>query len=154
MLRLETLTSSVHDFLCREMESRRLGQEYFQAVNERKIVKFLRSPLAWRMWRAQQKGTLYREQPFVLGIDARRLKGDFPETETVLIQGIIDAFFVEEDGLVLLDYKTDSVDSLTELWNRYETQMDYYQEALQKLMERPVKERILYSFHLEREGRK
>lgn len=68
----------------------------------------------------------------------------------MLIQGIIDVFFVEEDGLVLLDYKTDSVRSMEELWNRYETQLDYYQEALQKLMEKPVKERVLYSFSLER----
>ncbi len=85
----------------------------------------------------------------MLGIDARRLKNDFPDTETVLIQGIIDVFFEEEDGLVLLDYKTDSVSAMTELWNRYETQLDYYQEAIQKLFGKNVKERILYSFHLE-----
>ena len=68
----------------------------------------------------------------------------------MLIQGIIDVFFEEEDGLVLLDYKTDSVSSMKELWNRYETQLDYYGEALERLMGRPVKEKILYSFHLER----
>ena len=38
---------------------------------------------------------------------------------------------------------------MTELWNRYETQLDYYQEAIQKLFGKNVKERILYSFHLE-----
>ena len=90
------------------------------------------------------------DKPFVLGLPASRLNAAFPSEETVLIQGIIDVFFVEEDGLVLLDYKTDSVDSMQELWNRYETQLDYYQEALQKLMDKPVKERILYSFHLEK----
>ena len=80
---------------------------------------------------------------------ATRAKEEFPAGETVLIQGIVDVFFVEEDGLTLLDYKTDSVSSMGELWNRYETQLDYYQEALEKLMGKPVKERILYSFHLE-----
>ena len=83
-----------------------------------------------------------------MGIDAKRLGPEFPEGETVLIQGIIDVFFVE-DGLVLLDYKTDSVQSMEELWNRYETQLNYYQEALQKLMQMPVKEKILYSVSLE-----
>ncbi len=39
---------------------------------------------------------------------------------------------------------------MKELWNRYETQLDYYQEAIQKIYGKPVKERILYSFHLER----
>ena len=104
------------------------------------------------MWRADCRGELFREQPFVLGIDARRLKEEFPAGETVLIQGIVDVFFVEEDGLTLLDYKTDSVSSMGELWNRYETQLDYYQEALEKLMGKPVKERILYSFHLGKAG--
>ena len=148
----ESLAEGVHRFLCGEVESRRLSEAYLQAVRERRIVKFLRSELAQRMWKAQREDALYREQPFVLGIDARRLTEDFPEEETVLIQGIIDAFFAEEDGLVLLDYKTDSVASMRELWNRYETQMDYYQEAVEKLMGMPVKERILYSFHLEDYG--
>ena len=145
----EELAAGVHEFLCREVESRRLKEEYFQAIREKRIVKFLRSDLAKRMWKAQKKGALYREQPFVLGIDARRLKEGFPKEETVLIQGIVDVFFVEEDGLVILDYKTDAISSMAELWNRYETQMDYYQEAIRKLMDMPVKERILYSFHLE-----
>ena len=62
----------------------------------------------------------------------------------------MDVFFVEEDGIVLLDYKTDRVGSGKELWDRYETQLDYYEEAVCKLMNMPVKERILYSFSLER----
>jgi len=148
----EELAAGLHTFLQGEVEHGRLTEEYFLAVREQRIVKFLCSGLAQRMWQAQLRGGLYREQPFVLGIDARRLKADFPDEETVLIQGIIDVFFVEEDGVVLLDYKTDSVASMSELWNRYETQMDYYQEALQKIMRMPVKERILYSFHLETEG--
>lgn len=148
-LRKDKLADALHGFLQAEKASRRLSEEYFQAVRERKILGFLGGELGFRMWRAHREGKLYREQPFVLGIDAKRLGGDFPDRETVLIQGIIDVFFVEEDGLVLLDYKTDSVRSMKELWNRYETQLDYYEEALVKLMGLPVKEKILYSFHLE-----
>lgn len=142
--------SRLHAFLKEETENRRLKQEYFEALNEKKLVNFLRSQLGFRMWRAECGGKLYREQPFVMGLPASRLGKDFPDSESVLIQGIIDVFFEEEEGLVLLDYKTDSVSSMEELWNRYETQLDYYSEALRKLMGKPVKERILYSFHLER----
>ncbi len=138
------------EFLQKETESRRLKQEYAQAVNGKKLLRFLESDLAGRMGRAQEAGRLYREQPFVMGVEASRLGEEFPCGEHVLIQGIIDVFFEEEDGLVLLDYKTDSVSSMKELWNRYETQLDYYGEALERLMGRPVKEKILYSFHLER----
>ena len=148
----QKLQAALAEFLEEEVAQKRLSREYRDAVRDQRIVRFLLSPLAHRMWRAEREGKLYREQPFVLGIEAGRLSQDLPGEETVLIQGIIDVFFVEEDGLVLLDYKTDSVEALEELWNRYETQMDYYQEALQKLMGLPVKERILYSFHLEEYG--
>ena len=144
----EKLLMLLQEYLEDLVAEKRLSREYRDAVRDQRIVRFLLSPLAYRMWRAQRAGKLYREQPFVLGIDAGRLNPELPSEETVLIQGIIDVFFEEEDGLVLLDYKTDSVDSMEELWNRYETQLDYYQEALQKLMDKPVKERILYSFHL------
>lgn len=148
-LNRERLAAALHGFLQEETAGGRLSGEYLQAVREQKILGFLSSGLGWRMWRAHREGRLYREQPFVLGIDAKRLGGGFPDRETVLIQGIIDVFFVEADGLVLLDYKTDSVRSMKELWNRYETQLDYYEEALVKIMGQPVKEKILYSFHLE-----
>ncbi len=131
------------------VESGKLTEVYRQAVNVFKLLKFLKDPLAQRMWRAQQRGELYREQPFVMGISAGRLGEEFPEQEKVLIQGIIDAFFIENGEIILLDYKTDRVNSGKELWDRYETQLDYYQEALRKLMQLPVKERILYSFSLE-----
>ena len=142
--------TALHSFLLKQVEEKRLSREYFEAVREEKILNLLISELGQRMLRADRSGKLYREQPFVMGVGAGRLGQGFPEEETVLIQGIIDVFFVEEDGLVLLDYKTDSVRSMQELWNRYETQLDYYQEALQTLMGQPVKEKILYSFHLER----
>ena len=148
------IETALHSFLLKQVADRRLSREYFEAIREERIVKLLTSELGQRMYRAERTGKLYREQPFVMGVGADRLGQGFPTEETVLIQGIIDVFFVEEDGLVLLDYKTDSVRSMQELWNRYETQLDYYQEALQSLTGQPVKERILYSFHLESYGNK
>ena len=145
----QSLLKRLDAFLTEAVKSHKLRQEYFDAVNRKKLVHFLRSEIAFRMWKASAHGKLYREQPFVLGVEARRLHEAYPETEHVLIQGIIDVFFEEEDGLVLLDYKTDAVSSPEDLWKRYETQLDYYAEALEKMMEKPVKEKILYSFHLE-----
>ena len=87
-------------------ESGRLKQAERDAVADRKIEAFLNTDLARRMARAQQAGVLYREQPFVLGLPANKLGEDLPEEETVLIQGIIDVFFEEEDYIVVADYKT------------------------------------------------
>ena len=144
------LQNRLEEFLQRETVSLRLTEEYAKAVSLPKILNFLEQELAYRMWRAQEQGLLYREQPFVLGIDAKRLDPDLPEGEKVLIQGIIDVFFIEDGEIVLLDYKTDVIDSLEALWNRYNVQIQYYEEALTKLMQMPVKERIMYSFYLEK----
>lgn len=149
-LDVERLKNRLEEFLQRETISLRLTEEYAKAVSLPKILNFLEQELAYRMWRAQEQGLLYREQPFVLGIDAKRLDPDLPEGEKVLIQGIIDVFFIEDGEIVLLDYKTDVIDSLEALWNRYNVQIQYYEEALTKLMQMPVKERILYSFYLEK----
>ena len=125
-----------------------LDPEYLSLVKKEKLQAFLQSPLAKRMERAQRQGRLYREQPFVLGIDADGLDVKFPKGEKVLIQGIIDVFFEEEGELVVLDYKTDRVSSKEELKKRYEEQLNYYADALSKLTGKKVKEKLIYSFAL------
>ncbi|MCM1045330.1 MAG: helicase-exonuclease AddAB subunit AddA [Candidatus Gastranaerophilales bacterium] len=142
------LAADLDAFLEREVAALRLSQEYFAALSRRKLLHFLEQEIAYRMWAADRKGQLYREQPFVLGIEARRLAAEFPAGEKVLIQGIIDVFFIEEGALVLLDYKTDVVASMEALWNRYAVQLAYYEEALTNLQQLPMKEKLLYSFHL------
>lgn len=150
LLRGGETAKRLSSFLQEQVESKRLKKEYADAVRIGKLLHFLKTKLAWRMLLAQRAGRLYREQPFVMGVSASRLGEAFPDTEKVLIQGIIDVFFEEEDGIVLLDYKTDTVSTMEELTNRYETQLEYYSEALVKLKRKPVKEKLLYSFHLER----
>lgn len=140
-------------FLDSQVACGKLKKEYRDIVSVKKLIHFLQCDLAKRMRTAEAGGRLYREQPFVYGIKANRLNKDFPDTETVLIQGIIDAFFVEDGKVVLLDYKTDRVENGAELWNRYSTQVEYYQEALEKLMNMPVGDKVLYSFSLEEEVR-
>ncbi len=141
-----------------------LSQAYYEAVSITKLAAFLTSGAAWRMAEAARAGKLYKEQPFVLGLPADRLKPEFPSEETVLIQGIIDVFFEEEDGFVVLDYKTDSVEGPEELVKRYQVQLAYYSEALERIFgyeadadgkrsaaAKPVKEKIIYSFKLGQE---
>ena len=125
-----------------------LDENYLKLVRKDKLEKFLQSTLAKRMGKASKEGKLFREQPFVLGISAKRLDEKFPAEEKVLIQGIIDAFFEEEGEIVLVDYKTDSIKNGDELVKRYRAQMEYYQEALEQLTGKKVKEKILYSYAL------
>ena len=68
--------------------------------------------------------------------------------EKVILQGIIDAFIMEDDGIILVDYKTDRVKDREELRNRYQKQIDLYSEALEQILGKKVKRRVLYSFSL------
>ena len=126
----------------------RLSEEYYEVVSVPKIVKFLMSDAALRMGEAARAGRLFKEQPFVMGLPANRLNSDFPAEETVLIQGIIDVFFEEDGRYVLLDYKTDAVETAEQLVKRYHVQLDYYAEALEQSSGYRDTERILYSFKL------
>lgn len=131
-----------------QIEEKRLEEEYIKLISKDKLSKFLESDLAKRMKKASDEKKLYREQPFVLGLAANRVEASFPADEKLLIQGIIDAYFEEDGQIVLVDYKTDSIKSPEELSSRYETQVEYYKEALEKLTGKKVKETILYSFAL------
>lgn len=135
------------------VEKELLQKPWSEAVSVKKLVVFFKSSLAQRMARAQHLQKLKKEQPFVLGIAADRVKPQFPHEEQVLIQGIIDAFFEEGDDLILMDYKTDAVKTGEELVKRYHTQMEYYTEALERIIGKKVKERIIYSFALGEEIR-
>lgn len=125
-----------------------MTSEESNMINPDKIEVFLRSEIALRMKTAAERKELYREQPFVLGVEASRLSERFPVDEKVLVQGIIDVYFIEDGNIVLLDYKTDAVSDGEELKKRYRTQIDYYTEALEKVTGYKVKEKILYSFAL------
>ena len=66
----------------------------------------------------------------------------------VLIQGIIDAYFEEDGEIIVLDYKTDRVQTEAELKDRYQEQLRLYTKALEQITRKKVKEQIIYSFIL------
>lgn len=133
------------------VEEGRVTKEELSSVSMSRIISFFGSKLSQRMIAAEKRNELFKEQPFVLGISAAQLKESYPASETVLIQGVIDVFFYEGDEIVLADYKTDKVKNSQELADRYRTQLDYYQLALEQITGKKVKERCLYSFHLQEE---
>ena len=151
-------------------------------VKEQIVADFVSSETGRRMALAQHGGALYREKPFVMGFTEEELenygfgvgsntdsceniyektnsdqekeeqKKVRHEEDLTLIQGIIDVFWIEKDGIVLLDYKTDRVQQAKELIDRYETQLKLYADALERVFaarKLKVKEILIYSFSLE-----
>ena len=116
------------------------------------IYSFTRSGLAKRMAEAGAKGLLYREKQFVIGVSPSQIDASLDSEDMVLIQGIIDAWFIEDDAIVLVDYKTDYVaDDGTALVKRYKSQLDYYALALEQMTHKRVKEKIIYAFGIGKE---
>jgi ATP-dependent helicase/nuclease subunit A len=90
-----------------------------------------------------------REIPFNIEIPCSELYmgcGESIKGENVLLQGVIDCFFEEDDGVVLIDYKTDHIvgDRENTVKKRYKIQMDYYSKAIEKLTGRKVKEKCIF----------
>ena len=139
-------------FITEMADSGYMTEEEASVIDTRKFIAFYKSSICRRMCMAQENGTLKREQPFIIGLKAEELynmPGNMGE-ETILMQGIIDAFFEEDGEIVLVDYKTDFVKrgSSSELADKYSQQLGYYARALSNITGKKVKEKVIYSFAL------
>lgn len=122
------------------------------SIDIHKIYKFFASDLGKRASKAK---ILKKEQAFVLGIKPQDIFGDefSSEDENILVHGIIDCFFYEDDHIVLIDYKTDFVkkDQEQKLIERYKVQLNLYAEAIERITKTKVKNKYIYSFYLDKE---
>lgn len=126
-----------------------LTAEEIDSVSSEKIVRFMNSQLGQRMLKSP---AVYREVPFNLVCKAESiLEGIEANDEELLIQGIIDLYFQEGDELVLVDYKTDyiSAQNRAALIQQYSIQINLYKNALEKILDKRVKDSCLYFFHTE-----
>lgn len=116
------------------------------------IYKFVCSPLARRMAAAEKANRLYKEKPFVIGVSMETIDPSVHGDDEILIQGIIDVWFIEDDQIIIVDYKTDYVeDDGTSLILRYKAQLNYYALALEQMTDLKVKEKIIFSLALGKE---
>ena len=120
-----------------------------EVVRRKDIEVWLASDLGKKCSKAALENRLFRERQFIMGLSAKEIKLADSD-ELVLVQGIIDAFIEEDDGIILIDYKTDRCSSDEELINKYKAQLYYYAKALEKFRQKPVKAMMIWSFCLER----
>ena len=142
----------IREQIQRLVEEKKMTEEEGNCIYIKDILGFARSELGKRMREAARKKKLYREQPFVISVKMKEIQPDWTGEETVLVQGIIDAYFQEDGDLILVDYKTDRVTSGEEgkLLNLYHSQLEDYAEALERMLKKRVKECYIYSFALEK----
>ena len=120
-----------------------------KAINRAAVRRFFGSELFARM---QRSPLVMREKKFTVEVPVQTLYPEmtaFPD-ETMLIQGIADCAFLENGALVVVDYKTDRLDTDEQFIEKYAGQVGIYKMALSMCTDYPVRETLLYSFHLHR----
>lgn len=128
-----------------------ISSEEYDVLDKKHIMAFLESGLFKRM---SNNKTLEREMKFITTLSAGFLfDNNDPdlENEEIVLQGAMDCVFIEDDGVVIVDFKTDKVYNDDELRLRYKRQLDVYAEACKKIFALEVKEKIIYSLYLDRE---
>ena len=135
----------------RLVQSNRIKESDIKMLKLDYIFGFISSNVAERMRMAQANAKLYKEKQFVIGIKAAEVMKDIDSDELILIQGIVDVFFEENGEIVLLDYKSDIVVEEELLVKRYRVQLEYYRKAIEQMLNKKVKEMIIYSLPLSKE---
>lgn len=126
-----------------------LTDEQYGMLNFQNLKGFFLSDI-WK--RIQKSPKVYREKRFTVADNSKALLG--VGDETVLVQGVIDLFFENEDGTyTVVDYKTDKIRAGEEktLSDRYSGQLSYYAKAVEEITGKKVTDKIIYSFALGKE---
>ena len=132
----------------------RLVQEGFLTERQKAMIdcsmlaSFFASPVGRKL---RSGGQILREFKFSI-LDDGENYGEGLEGEQVLLQGVVDCAFLEEDGIIIVDFKTDRVTEATlpQLTQRYRLQVQTYAHALSRIYQMPVKAKCLYFFRLDR----
>ena len=133
--------------LDRLVEEKLLRREQTDAVDPARIVHLFSTELGRKL----MTGQVLREFKFSI-LDEGSNYGPGLEGERVLLQGVVDCALLEDDGITVVDYKTDRVteDSVEEVIGRYRSQVTAYADAMARIYEKPVKGAYLYLFQLDR----
>ena len=124
----------------------RISQTDAEQVDLRVIHDFYRSETGHNILSSKR---VFREKPFILEMDAGKLKDDWKGSrETVLVKGIIDLMYEDEKGdMVIVDYKTSRYTNMKEkqeLMKEYSQQLGYYRKAVETLLEKKVSHSFIY----------
>ena len=141
---LEKVKELIRDMVEKEM----ITEKEANHINATAVLKFTQSKIWQDMKQAKE---IQKEKPFYITIPAKEVyQEDVPEN--ILVQGMIDLYYINgQDELVLVDYKTDFVQTEQELVDQYKKQLELYQRALEEALHKKVNHVFIYSTFLGKE---
>ncbi|HNX64322.1 MAG TPA: PD-(D/E)XK nuclease family protein, partial [Oscillospiraceae bacterium] len=128
-----------------------LTKKQGDSVSVDKLKAFFGSKLYQRIKKSEN---VMRERKLLMRISDLDCDDEFLEAyknTDGMLQGIADCIFEEDDGYVLVDYKSDYVKNESELIEKYSKQLEMYKYALDKINDKKIKQIVLYAFHLNKE---
>ena len=122
----------------------KLTAEQAAAVDGPTLRRFLESPLAEEMRQAE---TAAREYRFTVLMPARDYDPAAAEEDSILLQGVVDCWFETPEGITVVDFKTDFVQTEEDVAQHaelYRGQLAAYSLALERVLEKAVTRKALY----------
>lgn len=104
-----------------------------------------------KLWQSlKQAKEIYKEQPFYINVPAKTIYDNAEKNEMILVQGIIDLYYIDKDGkLILVDYKTDHIPNgdINKLEEKYKVQLDLYKKALESATGKTVDKTMIWALN-------
>ena len=126
-------------------ENKFLSKEEVQNLDRKALIKFAESNLFSRILKSEK---VLREHRFSVSVPAKQIFKETNQTENIVVEGALDCAFKENGKYVIVDYKTDKTDDLSNLYEKYSRQLEVYKYALSSIEETEVLETGIYSFYL------
>ncbi len=140
--------NTVNDLIKCLVEKEIITKIEAENINKNSILAFTKSKI-WKDMKSAKE--IYKEKPFYITIPAKEIYGEDVEEE-ILVQGIIDLYYINKvDEIVLVDYKTDFVQTEQELIKKYKIQLELYKKALEEALKKKVSNVYIYSTYLKKE---
>ena len=142
---------SIEDELGRLYENLYLTEQELNIIDREGIINFVNSPLCDRIL---SSAFVKREMKFITEFPATELNCSLDSRfsdEMIVVQGAVDLVFEENGELIIVDFKTDRNKDELELKSAYSEQLEIYAKACSKILNKPTKELIIYSFSLNKQ---
>ena len=120
-----------------------LTEDMAGAVNPEKILKFFKSGTGRMLLSAKE---VKREYMFGVSIPAKNFITTTNSEEEIMLQGVIDCLLINDEGIIIIDYKTDRSFDAQDTVEKYRIQLDCYKYAAEVIFKKPVIRKILYMF--------
>lgn len=137
---------SIRQEVDRLVNEKLISQEQADMADCESLYRFFDSPFGKKL---QEEKEVLREFKFSILDDASKY---YPgaKDEQVLLQGVVDCAIIEDDGITVIDFKTDYVTdkTLSEVADKYRPQVRIYASAVERIYQKQVKKSLLYFFAL------